>query len=79
MENKFTWSDAVVVTKNAPTSFHPGEFASICGFYRVVSEERAKKLQCAVGEWIYTVEFQDGSDIEVAECYLEKYEENPTG
>ncbi|MFA5249886.1 MAG: hypothetical protein WC371_00535 [Parachlamydiales bacterium] len=29
-DNKFTWGDAVLVKKNAPQAFHPGEFASIC-------------------------------------------------
>jgi hypothetical protein len=29
MENKFTWGDPIVIAKNAPSNFHPGEFASI--------------------------------------------------
>jgi hypothetical protein len=74
MKNKFTWGDPVVVVKDVPTCFHPGEFASVCGFYKVISEEGAKAFQCNIGDWIYTVEFQDGSDIQIAEPYLEKYE-----
>jgi hypothetical protein len=74
MENKFTWGDPIVIAESAPTQFHPGEFASICGFYKITSEESAKEFQCNVGDWIYTVEFQDGSDIQIAEPYLVKYE-----
>lgn len=37
-------------------------------------EEIAKKYQSELGDWIYTVEFGDGSDIQVAGCFLEKYE-----
>lgn len=73
MENKFTWGDSVVIAKNAPPNLHPGEFASVCGFYKISSEENAKGFQCKVGDWIYTVEFLDGSDIQIAELYLEKY------
>lgn len=74
LKNKFTWGDAVLVSSNAVPIYHPGEFASICGFYKIKSEEGAKEFQCDVGDWIYTIEFSDGSDIEIAECFLEKYE-----
>ena len=33
--NKFTWGDSVVIKKTAPYSFHPGEFASVCGFRKI--------------------------------------------
>ncbi len=74
MGNKFTWADPVVIIKNAPIRFHPGKVASVCGLNKVISEEAAIEFQCKVGDWIYTVEFPDGSDIEIAEPYLEKYE-----
>jgi len=71
-DNKFTWGDSVVIVKSAPPGFHPGEFASVCGFYKISSEENAKEFQCKVEDWVYTVEFPDGSDIQIAELYLEK-------
>ena len=74
MENKFTWGDSIMIAKNAPPSFHPGEFASICGFYKISSKESAKELQCKVGDWVYTVEFSDGSSLEVPEPSLEKHQ-----
>lgn len=73
-DHKFTWGDPIIIAKSAPAKFHPGEFASICGFYRIGSEENAKEFQCDIGDWLYTVEFPDGSDLQVAEVYLEKYE-----
>lgn len=71
-DSKFTWGDSVIIRKNSPTKFHPGEFASVCGFYKVQSKETATELACKMGDWVYTVEFGDGSNIEVPECYLDK-------
>ena len=70
--NKFTWGDSIIIIKNAPDQFHPGEMASVCGFHKIKSLETAAQFSCNVGEWIYTVEFGDGSDMQVAEHYLEK-------
>jgi hypothetical protein len=33
------------------------------------------KSQCEAEDWVYTVEFSGGNDIQIAEQYLEKYEE----
>lgn len=74
MENKFTWGDPVIISIKAPSQYYPGEFASVCGFYKISSPESAKEFECKIGEWIYTVEFSNGSDIQIAELYLEKYE-----
>ncbi|MGL5263325.1 MAG: hypothetical protein ACRDAI_01925 [Candidatus Rhabdochlamydia sp.] len=38
-------------------------------------EEIAKEFHAEVGEWFYTVEFGDGSSIDVAGRFLEKYPE----
>ena len=73
MENKFTWGDSILIKKSAPDFLCPGEIASVCGFYQITSPEGAKYYQCKIGDWVYTVEFGDGSDIEIAECFLEKY------
>lgn len=74
MENKFTWGDPIIITKTAPLHYHPGEFGSVCSFYQINTEESAKEFQCNVGDWIYTVEFSDGKDLQIAEIYLEKFE-----
>jgi hypothetical protein len=75
MENKFTLGDAIIVALHAPHRFFPGESASVSNFYKITSEEGAKEFQCNVGDWIYTVEFSDGSDLQIAEHYLEKYDD----
>ncbi|MBS0621459.1 MAG: hypothetical protein JSR80_00650 [Verrucomicrobia bacterium] len=72
--NKFTYGDSIVISKNAPPSFHPGEFASVCGLDRHVSKESFQKSGCPFGDWWYIVEFLDISSIELPECYLEKEE-----
>lgn len=72
MNNKFSYGDAVIIKQGAPSSLHPGEFGSICSLNQITSEREAQEFQCQVGEWVYTIEFGDGSDIQVAECYLDK-------
>ena len=74
-KNKFTWGEAVSVSKNAPSNYHPGEFASICGIDKITTQKEADELLCKNGEWIYIVEYEDGKSIEIPESYLEKYEE----
>ena len=74
-DNKFTWGDAVLVKNNAPKNYRPGEFGSICGIDRITTQNEADELLCKNGEWIYIVEYGDGSSTEVPEVYLEKYVE----
>jgi hypothetical protein len=74
-DNKFTWGDAVIVKKNASPIYRPGEFASICGIDKITTQKEADELNCKNGEWIYIVEYEDGSSIEIPECYLEKYKQ----
>lgn len=30
-DNKFAWNGTIKVSNNAPSRFHPGEVASVCG------------------------------------------------
>lgn len=73
--NKFTWGDSVMITKNAPNCFHPGEIVSICSVIKIDPEDVEKQPSLIEPTWLYTVEFGDGSSIELPECYLEPYEE----
>ena len=73
MGNKFTWGDAVIVKFDESENIHAGQFASVCGFRKIDSQEFANKYSCSINDWVYTIEFQDGSDIEIAEKYLYKY------
>jgi len=75
-DNTFTWGDPVLVKKSAPQSYLPGEFASICGITKVTTEKLANFYHSEINTWVYTIEYEDGSSIEIPERYLEKYEEN---
>ncbi|MFX0209514.1 MAG: hypothetical protein ACFFDT_26250, partial [Candidatus Hodarchaeota archaeon] len=59
------------VKKNAPKQFHPGEEASVCGMDKIITEDIAKKLHSKLGNWRYTIEFENGKDVLIAEEYLE--------
>ena len=71
-DNKFTWNEVVIVKNNAPEYLHPGEIASICGMEKIKFEDVAEEYHTKVGDWIYTIEFNDGGDITIPEIYLEK-------
>lgn len=73
--NSFTWNDLVVIKANVPLSYFPGKMAVICGMEQVKSEKLSNKFNIKIGDWLYTVEFGDGSSIEIPEAYLEKYSE----
>lgn len=41
---------------------------------QVKSEKLSSEFNVKIGEWIYTMEFGDGSSLKVPEFYLEKYQ-----
>jgi hypothetical protein len=57
----FTWGDTVRVKIDAPADLHPGAVADVVA----ITGDDANT--------VYTIEFGDGSDIEVAEKWLEPY------
>ncbi len=71
--SSFDWGETVRVKSTAPIIFRPGEVDSVCGITRTESETFAKKHHSNIGEWVYTIEYLGGSDIEILERYLEKY------
>ena len=75
-ENKFDWNEYVIVSSNAPMEIHSNENAYIVGMEKVNNDKLAKEYNTSIGKWIYTIEFDDGSDVTIPEEYLEKYEEN---
>ncbi|MGL5627153.1 MAG: hypothetical protein ACRDDW_06565 [Candidatus Rhabdochlamydia sp.] len=74
-ESEYTWNDYVIIDKDAPEQFHPGEIGVICGMSEIEFEEIAKKYYAELGDWFYLIEFKDGSSIQVAGRFLEKYPE----
>jgi hypothetical protein len=73
--NKFTWGETVVIKKSATPHLHPGEIASVCSVVKIQAEDVKKQPSLIEPTWLYTVEFGDGSSIELTECYLEPFNE----
>lgn len=73
--NLFTWNDLVVVKLDAPLPYFPGKIAVVCGMEQVKSEKLSSEFNIKIGDRLYTIEFGDGSSIEVPEFYLENYRE----
>lgn len=73
-KNLFTWNDLIVIKSNAPSCFFSNKLAVVCGMEQIRSEKLSRDFNLELGNWLYTVEFGDGSSIEVPECYLEKYQ-----
>ena len=73
--NKFNWGETVLVCKTAPPIFRPGEIVSVCGMTKINNKMLSNKYDSIIGEWVYTIEYLGGKDIEIPERYLGKYEE----
>ena len=75
IDNKFNYGETVRIKDVVPSIFRPGEVVSICGMTKTDSKVLADKYGSRIGEWIYTIEYLRGSDIEIPESYLEEYQE----
>jgi len=71
--NKFDWGETIKVNDSAPSKYRPGEIASVCGMTKTKSKILADKYDSYLGEWVYTIEYIGGSEIEIPERYLGKY------
>ena len=69
--NLFKWNDLVMIKSYAPPFYFPGKIAVICGMEKIKSEKLSSLYNIKFGEWLYTIEFGDGSSIEIPEKYLE--------
>ena len=69
-KNKFTWGDSVIVIESAPLKYNPGMPAEVCGVHTIQNETVANDKEGAIGEFMYIIEFADGSDVELLERYL---------
>ena len=74
-DHKFTWGDTVFIKKSAPSHLHLEEIVSVCSIIKIDPEDVKKRPSLIEPTWLYTVEFGDGSSIDLPECYLEPYEE----
>lgn len=67
---KYTWNDLVRVASNAPDKWRPGAFASVVGISEE-SERSGSYLDEFPHGVVYTIEFADGSSVELEEASLE--------
>ena len=73
-DSKFTWGETVIIKNTAPEHLHPGEIVAICSLVKIEEEDVIKDPSLIEPTWLYTVEFGDGSSMELPECYLDRYE-----
>lgn len=71
-KSKFDYGEVVRILKEAPTEYHPSEIGFVCGMIEIGSEEAALAYDCQRSAWLYTVEWLDGSSLQVPEKFLEK-------
>ena len=65
--SKFTWGDSVQIAEGAPADLRPGSMAVVVG----LSEERhGSFLERFPHGMVYTVEYEDGSSVELHEDHL---------
>ena len=65
-----TWGDSVRLTRPS-SSRETGSLASVCGIRTIETREEAERARASVGTILYTIEFGDGSDIDVPESWIE--------
>jgi hypothetical protein len=70
-DHQFTWGDTLSIKKTALTHLHPGAIVSVCSVIKIDPEDVKKDPFLIESTWLYTVEFGDGTSIELPECYLE--------
>jgi hypothetical protein len=68
---EFTWGDSVCVKKEAPSWMRPGEAADVVGILDIETEAQAREFAVPLGSKMYTIEFGDGSDVEIPEAWIE--------
>ena len=70
---KFDYGDVVKVSEIASQEFRPGDFGSVCGMRHIKSEGFKYKVSDALEIAMYTVEYADGTDMEIPEEWLTLY------
>jgi hypothetical protein len=72
--NKFTWGETVKIAIEAPKVYKPGELAEICSMWKIENDENSKSRGEPVGTVFYSIEFGDGTLMEIPDRYIEKYQ-----
>lgn len=75
-KSQYTWGETVRITIDAPKNYRPGELAEICSIWEIETNENSVLRGEPVGTIIYSIEFGDGTLVEIPGRYLEKYQKN---
>jgi hypothetical protein len=67
----FTYNDTVRVKQTAPARCRPGELASVVGI-SLAAERSGEFLRAFPHGILYTIEFEDGSSVQLHEDLVEK-------
>ncbi len=73
---KPTWGDTVKVRESAPAVWRPGAFASVCAIALIENEHQSAHYRGPIGTTGYTIEFGDGSSVEVPEDVIDLVDED---
>ena len=72
MSTEITWGDTVIVSHDAPSQFHPGFRGSVSGIRDVGANPSQLEPESETSARLYSVEFSNGTAIEIPEHYLSK-------
>lgn len=74
MEKKqFAWGDTVRIVPGAPERFKPGDLGEVCSIGTIETEKTSRDFGEPLGSTFYTIEFGDGTLLEIPERYLELF------
>ena len=74
-KEQYTWGETVKIVSGAPKTYRPGKLAEICSMWEIRTDENSKARGEPIGTVIYSIEFGDGTLMEIPDRYLEKYQE----
>jgi len=70
MSIEIIWGDTVIVSRDAPSQFHPGSRGSVSGIRDVGAHPSQPEPELTTSARLHLVEFSDGTAIEIPEHYL---------
>lgn len=70
--NEFDWGEAVFVSPDAPKEYRPSSIADVVGMIFINTSQLAQNFNVMLNTWVYTIEYTDGSSIELPEMFLQK-------
>jgi len=75
-KERFTWGETVVVSASAPKEYRPGNLAEVCSIWEIKTKKKSMSRGEPVGTVFYSIEFGDGTLMDIPECFLEKQKNN---